>query len=85
MTHQTTSYRVNHTFEVEIGYDEGEEEWHRYQAWCNGLAGCMVYESTRAKALRKIRQAIVAWLELANRQMDDQSAVTNFIDMAVPD
>jgi len=86
MTQQTTSHWVTHTFEVEIECDQGEEEEKRYQAWCGGLTGCWVYASTQAKALRKIRQAIAVWLELANRQMEDQhSATADMIDMMVPD
>ena len=68
MSHQTTSHRVTHAFEVEIECNEGEEGEKRYQAWCRGLAGCWVYAGTRAKAVRKIRQAIGIWLELANRR-----------------
>lgn len=85
MTYQTTSHQVSHTFEVEIECDEGEEERH-YQAWCRGLTGCQVYASTQAKALRKIRQSIAMWLELANRQMEGQdNTIADMIDMMVPD
>ena len=86
MSHQATSHRVTRTFEVEIELDEHEEEEWRYQAWCRGLAGCRVYASTQAKALRKIRQAIGMWLELANRQMEgQQTATADNIDRMVGD
>ena len=85
MSHQTTS-RVTHAFEVEIECDEGEEEERRYLAWYRGLTGCRVYASTQDKALRKIRQSIKVWLELANRQMEGQDhTIADMIDMLVPD
>lgn len=86
MGHQTTSHRVTHAFEVEIECDEGEEGERRYQAWCRGLAGCHVHASTQAKALRRIRQSILVWIELANRQIEGQEhSIADMIDMMVAD
>lgn len=86
MSHETTSCRVTHAFEVEIERDESEEGERRYQAWCRGLAGCWVHAGTQANAVRKIRQAIGMWLELANRQMEGQETSTaDFIDRIVGD
>lgn len=79
MSYQTTSHQVTLRFDVEIAYDEHEEKGRRYQGWCRGLAGCWVCASTRAKALRKLREAIGVWLELANQQMKGQEATTSDI------
>jgi len=76
MSHKATSHQVTVKFEVEIVYDEGGEEERRYLGLCKGLAGCWVYASTPAKALRKLRGAIPVWLELANQAMKGQEATT---------
>ncbi len=73
MTHEVTTRKVTHTFEVEIEHNDDEEEDRRYQADCMRLTGCRVYASSKAKALRKIGQAIDIWLELADRQFTDEA------------
>lgn len=86
MAYEATTHGVAHTFEVELERDEDEEKERRYQAYCKGLTGCRVYASTRTKALRKIRQAIAVWLDLADRQFaDDPQSIQDMIDMRIPD
>lgn len=86
MTYQATTHKVTHTFEVEVERDDDEEEERRYQAYCGVLTGCRVYANSKAKALRKIRQAIGVWLELANRQLSDaDQGIQDIIDMAIAD
>jgi len=72
MNYQATVHKVDHTFEIEIEQSDEEEEDRRYQAYCVRLTGCRVYASSKAKALRKIRQAIDIWLDLADRQFTDE-------------
>lgn len=87
MVHHTYRLiKIAHMFEVEIERDDAEEKERRYQASCKGLSGCQVYASSKAKALRKIRQAIDVWLDLADRQLIDQvHGIRDMIDMSVPD
>jgi len=86
MTYQATTHKVTHTFEVEVERDDDEEKERRYQAYCGGLTGCRVYASSKSKALRKIREAIDVWLELADRQLTDaDEGIQDMIDMAIAD
>lgn len=86
MTEERTMYRVAHIFEVEIDEADEEDKERHYQACCGELTGCTVYASSKRKALRKIREAIAAWLHLANRQFgDDSASVSEWLDMAIPD
>ncbi len=81
MTYEATTHKVNHTFEIEIEQSDEEEEDRRYEAYCSRLTGCRVYASSKAKALRKIRQAIDIWLDLADRQFSDEpSGIQDRID-----
>lgn len=87
MAEERTKHRVAHVFEVEIDRtDDEEDRERRYQAWCSELSGCRVYASSKAKALRKIRLAIKLWLDLADRQFnDDPEGVAERLDMMIPD
>ena len=86
MAYQATTYRVIRVFEVEIERDDNGEGERRYRACCKEFAGCRVYASTKAKALRKIRVAIGMWIDLANRQFaDDPQNIQDWIDMRIPD
>ncbi len=81
MAYEATTHKVTHTFEVEVEPNDDEEEDKRYRAYCRGLSGCQVYASSKAKALRKIRQAIDIWLDLADRQFSDEpSGIQDRID-----
>ena len=74
------AYKVTHEFEVEIERDDDEEnEGQRYTACCMGLTGCRVHASTEAEALDKIRTAIDIWLDFADRQMDDEFDVEDYL------
>ena len=85
MAYQVTTKKVTHTFEVEVERDDDEEKERRYQAHCGALTGCRVYASSKTKALRKIRQAIGVWLDLADRQLTDaDQGIQDMIDMRIP-
>jgi len=58
MAYEVTTHKMPLTFEVEVERNDDEEEDRRYQTYCGRLTGCRVYASSKAKALRKIRQAI---------------------------
>jgi predicted RNase H-like HicB family nuclease len=86
MAYEATTRKVTHTFEVEVERNDDEEEDRRYQAYCGRLTGCRVYASSKSKALRKIRQAIDIWLELADRQFaDDALSIEERMDSLLPD
>ena len=86
MTEEGTMHKVAHMFEVDIDETDEEDKERHYQASCRQLTGCVVYASSRAKALRKIRQAIDVWLDLANRQCEnDPQDIEERLDMAIPD
>jgi predicted RNase H-like HicB family nuclease len=77
---------MTHTFEVEVERNDDEEEERRYQAYCGRLTGCRVYANSKTKALRKIRQAIDIWLDLADRQLtDDALSIEERIDSLLRD
>lgn len=86
MAYEITTHRIIHRFEVEIERDDNDEKERRYRAYCKGLSGCWVYAGTKVKALYKIRQAIDAWLDVANRVLgDDVLSIQEMIDMRIPD
>lgn len=86
MAYQATNHKVVRRFDVEIERHDNEEKDKRYRASCKGLTGCQVHANSKARALRKIRQAIDVWLDLADRQLgDDVSGIRDMIDMNVPD
>ena len=86
MAGEGTMYKVAHIFEIEIDETDEENKERRYQASCRQLTGCVVYASSKAKASRKIRQAIGVWLDLANRQCEhDPQDIEERLDMAIPD
>ena len=66
-------------FEVEIEQDDDQEEGRRYWAHCHRLTGCSVHASTELKAMERIKEAIGVWLDFADRQMDDEFNVEDFI------
>ena len=81
-----TTYSVNHRFQIGIEENDEDEQESRYQAFCTGLTGCQVRARTKAEALRKIRRAIDAWLDLANRTLgDDVSSIIDLIEIRVQD
>ena len=86
MAHEAATHKVTHTFEVKVERDDDEEKERRYQAYCRGLTGCRVCASSKTKALRRIREAIGVWLELADCQLTDaDEGIQDMIDMAIAD
>ena len=86
MAHEATTHKLIYTFEVEVEPSDEEEKERRYQAYCSSLTGCRVYASSKSKAIRRIRQAIGVWLELADRQLTDaDQGIQDMIDMAIAD
>jgi len=80
------AFRVTRTFEVEIERYDDEEEGRRYQVSCQRLTGCRVYASSKAKALRKVEQAIDIWLDLADGQLsEDPLSIEERIGELLPD
>jgi predicted RNase H-like HicB family nuclease len=81
-----TNHKLTLTFEVDLELDNSEEAARRYRASVTRLIGCGVYASTETQALHKIRQALDIWLELANRQIQDEpETIQELIDMRMPE
>jgi len=73
---------VTRRFEIEVEEDDDAIEHKRYTAWCKGLSGCEVHASSEAAAIRKIKEAIGIWIDLANRQIrDDPRGISELIDI----
>ena len=86
MADRRTSYDVDYIFQIEIDQDDDEGQERKYRALCSGLSGCQVRAPTKAGALRKIRQAIDAWLDYANGLLgDDVRSLADLIESRVED
>jgi len=73
------AYKIIHEFEVETERDDDEDDERRYVAYCKGLTGCRVHASTETEVLEKIETAISIWLDFADRQMNDEFDVEEYL------
>jgi len=76
MPDETITNELTYTFKVEIQRHNDEDEDRCYQAECPRLTGCSVYAGSETEVIRKMRRAIDVWLDLANRQLTDDSSET---------
>ena len=71
--------KISWEFEVEIEQCNAEDEDRRYRANCLSMTGCSVHASTEAKALERIKEAIGVWFHFADRWMDDEFKVEDYL------
>ncbi len=79
MAHNETSHKITHLFSVTVSLDIEEDEDRRYLADCSELAGCSVHASSEVEALNKIKTAVDIWIDHANRSIDDDFDIEDFL------
>jgi len=67
MAYRSKTRKIAYKFEILIDYDGGERKDRRYTAYSKELAGCSVRAGTEAKAVRRTKTAIGAWICTAKR------------------
>jgi len=79
MAHEETVHKITYTFNVTIDRDDDEDEDRCYSACCRELTGCRVHASSETEALERIDEAIGRWLFFANRCIDDDFDVEDYM------